>query len=247
MKKLIASLLCILTLFSTMIIKVANAKPLDSSNLMKEEVKITDIYDSPINPNVTVTFIDEDLKKGNDGIKPCGVITKKYNHSYYKLKTYRIVQSMCGPVEQETVYASLAKGETRTVTDSTKLSATLKISSSYEAKIADLVKATLGIEASGSIEQTWSSTTTLTGPPESSPYNTRLYIHLVNYNLYAFEVDRYDVYDIYNGTAWYDQETVYYGTEYVNQVKKPVFISTEKDVYIPINWNNNLKTILDLT
>lgn len=234
MKKLYQVFAIILSVLTVTTVSLANETNAQAAS-PKSATTITEIYSTPINDKVTIDFVDESLvgtkkletSSQSGVIAPMGVITEVYHHSYYGIRSYSRTGQAVGPRMNEVTYASLARGETRTVTDTTTLTGTVTISGTYNVNAINLVKASISGSVSGSISHTWSTTTTLTGP--NAPYNTRLYSHAVDFDQYSYILNKYDVYYIYNNGSYYSEETYNGGTVTMNAVKKPIFVSYSTD------------------
>lgn len=202
---------------------------------------INDIYRAPINDKVTTDFVDKSLvgthtlpsPAQNALISPMGVRDEVYHHSTYTVNTYTRTGQAVGPRQKVVTYASLAKGETRVETDTTQLSGTVTVSGSYDINALNIIKTSLSGSISGTISHSWSKTTTLTGPPEGSIYNTRLYNHAVDFDQYSYILNKTDVYYIYNNGVYYGQTSYSGGTTTVNSIKSPIFVSYSTDVIYP--------------
>lgn len=231
------SILTLLTIsFSNVNINKVQALSVDLSN--QSDITITERYSNPINRNAKVSFVDPLLKgvsnkigftTQTNAVSPMGVISEIYDHSTFTYRTSTRTAQLVGPREKEVTWKTMARGESYAVTDSTKLTGTVKIEGTVKAGIPAIVNQTLTASVTGSIEKYWSSTTTLYGPATTSSYNTRLFMHAVDYDQYSFVLNRTDYYKVYNGGAYY-YTTTYSGTEYVPSVKSPVFMSYSKDI-----------------
>jgi hypothetical protein len=132
-----------------------------------------------------------------------------------------------GPREKDIFLVSVPKGSTRTITGTKSVSATVSYQGSVSADIMKVINISLTNEISGSFSYTWSTSVYYSGPDGN--YTTRDYYGAIQYDQYNSVVSRYDVYDVWQGTVYLGEQTVYAGDTNINGVKKPKNIEYFRD------------------
>lgn len=211
--------------------------------------QIVDVYEAPEAPGHTVRFYDETLANRSSvtGIEstcsqdpitdPNIRSTTCYHSSSYTPVTNRVIQYDYTGITDHYFLISVAKGSTKSMTSSVTRSSTVEVSAtvSLTTPLVDAINVSLTSSYSGTVSRTYSTTTVYSGPPESSPYNSRNYYAGVVYDLYEVTVNRTDYYTRYtdqysNGVLInsYSTDFTQQGTEY-HQAQKPKHITYSVD------------------
>lgn len=199
----------------------------------------TVVHEAKGDPNAKVEFIDPKLvplassatpSKGitDSGIvTPMGNIIEVYDHSYYVVDYNQITSYNCGPIDSQKFLISVARGQTKTLSSSTTISGSVSYTSNVSADVMKIINLSLTFNVSGSVSHTWGTTDVYTGP-DSSSYSHRDYYGANQYDEYSNVVHRYDVYKVYNGSAYMYNETIDAGTT-TYYAKKPKQITYSMD------------------
>jgi len=171
------------------------------------------------NRGATIGCIDPNLQNPtNNIITPYGVVNEVYDHTEYVYNYSAITAYDVGPRNSDKFLLSVARGATKSLTNSVDVSGTLTVSGSVEAKVVDVIKLGLTDSVSGTLKFTWSTTREFVGP--EAPYNSRSYYAAINYDQYTSYVTKTDYYKQYNGVTYMGM--VGYSTQLtVTGVKKP--------------------------
>ncbi|AHV98924.1 hypothetical protein [Paenibacillus sabinae] len=194
-------------------------------------------YDTGVNPDARVEFIDSKLAEQNklslqpkqNLVSPRAGETRVYVKSEYALGALQIAGYNVGPINNQAFLISVARGHTAQRTSSLTITGSLQVQGSFDVNVLKLVKESLQLTASGTVSKTYTTSDTWIGPPEGSPYNTRDYYGAIDYDLYNITVVKYDYYDYYLGSIYEGRQAEVAGYTYVNNTKKPKNIEYSRD------------------
>ena len=230
MKKLLLSFFSMIVIFS--LVTIGNA----SAN---EGITIVEEHEVEGDSNASVDFIDpvkareartlSPTPSGPQPIGTYGVYSEKYSHSTYTYNGSTINSYNVGPISSQAHLISVAKGQTKTLSSSTSISGTVSYAVTVEASLAKVINLGLTGSATGSISYTYSTSTTYTGPPSTSAYNTRDYYKAIQFDNHKTTVKKYNVYNTYNGSIKTGTVTYYAGLVTTDNVKKPKAITYSRD------------------
>ncbi|MBD2872385.1 hypothetical protein [Paenibacillus arenilitoris] len=138
-----------------------------------------------------------------------------------------------GPRTNETFLISVAKGKTLTKTSSTTVTGSLTIGgeAGLQSPIAKVISLQFTGSVTGTIQRTWGTTISFTGPAESSSYNSRNYYGGIQYDSLRAYVDITKVYQAFDAQG--NNRGYVYDTPvnvYVDAVKVPKAIEWSVDV-----------------
>ncbi|SDT27310.1 hypothetical protein SAMN05444162_3632 [Paenibacillaceae bacterium GAS479] len=225
MKKMVTFALATSVIFASLAPTVA-AEPPTTIEVSAEapaslgEVSSYKKFDSGINLNARITAIDREKLAQNKYTANAGD-RRVYIKSDYVAGSVKIAAYNVGPMTDQQHLVSIAKGKEAYVEKNTTVSGSLKLSGSYNQNVLGLVKASLNLEASGTVSKTWTTSQKYFGPKEDSIYNSRSIYGAIDYDLYNITVVQYDTYDEYLGNQFQQRITTVGKYHYVNNTKKP--------------------------
>ncbi|QDX91833.1 hypothetical protein EEL31_18050 [Brevibacillus laterosporus] len=197
-------------------------------------IQITNYEQSPINYDATVQFTDPQLAgtakpTTQGGVSTQGVIREEYSHSYYNFGSAKITDYNLDKRTADTFLISVARGQTVTLGKTVTVSGSIEFNTSVSTEIKKVISLGFDLKANGSYSDSFSSSTTFTGPSESSSKLHRDFYGAIGYDKYTVKLKKYDVYKVYNGNAYMRDETYSAGDITVSSVDRPKKISYSKD------------------
>lgn len=156
----------------------------------------------------------------------------KYRRTEYSIRDYNMLSASTNTKEQQKVWLTLARGESRFVTYTHKAYASLKISTTVSTGIKFLVEGQLEAEVGGGYEYEYKVQKTMHGPDTNSSFNSRMFLHAIDYSQYGFIMNKIDVYAIYDSSNNFLRYENVVGTVEVPDVRRPFLLSWSDDVNI---------------
>ncbi|KEO85287.1 hypothetical protein [Tumebacillus flagellatus] len=204
---------------------------------------LVDRYEAPGTPNASVSTQRASLDGVScvwDPVTDPGYHTQTcYSNTTYDVVSSRILQYDALPLTDQTPLISVAKGQTKTLSTSQTKSSTVTTKTTVSLPVLKVINLTLTRTETGTVTETYSTTTLYTGPDASSPYNTRTYWSAVTNDLYELTVQQNDHYIVY---VYANDGSQYPTYSYVKdvgvsrdvvQAYKPIIVtySTDQNVY----------------
>lgn len=192
MKKLLIGLLSLILVLgqASIVTKAQTTDVNEIKGIKTHEIRVISETKGP--DYVEVKFIDPNKINSKDGISLYYV--EEYLYSSYVHDGQALVASNVGPKEGIKCYESVARGGSVYFGQSLSYQGQLQIGVGVDAEIKKVIQ----LKVNGSYTNTWSKTEyyseTLTGPSDSSPYNSRDFYKATDYNRYTHYVQKYDWY-----------------------------------------------------
>jgi hypothetical protein len=188
------------------------------------------VYDTGVNPDARISFVDPaKLAQNDDPVTSRAGDRRVYVKTEYAVGALTLVGNFVGPINNQKFIVSVAKGHTNQASQTVTVSGSLQVTGSYNQNVLGLIKASLNVQASGSVSKTYNTTDTWTGPEASSPYNSRSYYGAIDYDQYNITITQYDYYDEYLGSSYLGRVAQVAGYIYANNTKKPINIEYSVD------------------
>ncbi|MCT4688905.1 hypothetical protein [Vallitalea sp.] len=134
--------------------------------------------------------------------------------------------------EDQTVWLTLARGESRWVSYKHEVHVALKIETTVSTGIKFLVEGQLKAEVNGGYDYTFEVRKTMVGPDTNSSFNCRKFKHAIDYAQYGFIMNKVDVYAIYDSSNNFLRYEYVRSTVNVPDVRKPFLLSWSDDINI---------------
>lgn len=189
-------------------------------------------YDTGVNPDARVSFVDPVKLEQNNSISTRAGDRRAYVKTEYALGALQITGYNVGPINNQKFIVSVAKGHTNQASQSVTVTGSLQVTGTFNSNVLGLIKSSLNLQASGSVSKTYNTTDTWTGPPGSSPYNSRDYYGAIDYDRYNITVTQYDYYDEYLGNTYLGRVAQVAGYFYVDNTlkRKNIEYSVDRNV-----------------
>ncbi|MFD7524685.1 hypothetical protein [Paenibacillus chitinolyticus] len=128
-------------------------------------------------------------------LDPAGQISEVYDHSVYSNAGTSMTSSTSSPRENDIFLVSTARGNSHTLTEPKRITASLQISGVYNSGIVKLVRLAVVGNASGEFSYAWPHSKVYTAP-ETVPFH-RDYYGAVQYDTSSTQVRQTDIYKQY--------------------------------------------------
>ena len=210
-KRMISACTACLMLFATFVFPVsANSNEATPSYIFDDQ-----------EGEAKVVFVDPELAQT---AVSRGVPEEVYDHSYYKYSHKTISDHDVGPRLDDKFLVSVARGETKNLEQNITVHGSISYTNSVDAEIKKLINVGLELTTSGGFSYTWTKGSTYSVPIDAE-YNSYSFYGAVNFDTCSCYLERYDVYKLYNGSAYIKDITYYKGYEIVNEVNVPKKVS----------------------
>ena len=151
-----------------------------------------------VNKDYVYEFVDPDLANNSSDLVPYGAIIPQYSHSYYTFSSYSIIDHYVGPREKDKFLFSLAGGESLHFTRTISETASLGFQGSVTVGEKEVICGYLGFNIGGSTTITLEIDQTFEALTEYESYS---YYSAVDYDMYSFILNKYDVYNNVDQTS----------------------------------------------